>query len=210
MSRRPASHSRPDLQPSTRRPLCRRWFTSFREAPSWLARSRPSSGSAGSLHNSSSAIWYRRAVRVCGTTSLADLAGRSASRCSPQYCSSAADWPSAQFSLLAVMVLWTAYAFVSGIVAVPYNDIVARSVPSEMRSRLLATRFFGGGVLALGVAAIADRLVANLEFPVSYAGIFGMAACLMLISSERIHVHGRTGNRTRDHRQRQSQRSPTT
>ena len=41
-------------------------------------------------------------------------------------------------------VLWTTYAFVSGIVAVPYNDIVARSVVSERRSRLLAIRFFGG------------------------------------------------------------------
>lgn len=30
-----------------------------------------------------------------------------------------------------VMATWTVYAFVSGIVAVPYNDIVARSVPSE-------------------------------------------------------------------------------
>ncbi|MDH3581355.1 MAG: MFS transporter [Hyphomicrobiales bacterium] len=88
------------------------------------------------------------------------------------------------------MVLWTTYAFVSGIVAVPYNDIVARSVPSEMRSRLLATRFFGGGVLALGVAAIADRFVANLEFPVSYAGILGMAACLMFISSGVFTVMG--------------------
>ena len=82
-----------------------------------------------------------------------------------------------------VMVLWTAYAFVSGIVAVPYNDIVARSVPSELRSRLLATRFFGGGVLALGVAAIADRLVEGLPFPVSYAGILILATGLMLVSS---------------------------
>ena len=37
--------------------------------------------------------------------------------------------------------LWTVYAFVSGIVAVPYNDIVARSIPSDRRSRMLALRF---------------------------------------------------------------------
>ncbi len=84
---------------------------------------------------------------------------------------------------IAVMLLWTAYAFLSGIVAVPYNDIVARSVPSERRSRLLATRFFGGGVLALGVAAIADQLVGELAFPVSYAAIVGMASLLMFVSS---------------------------
>ncbi|MEZ5936326.1 MAG: MFS transporter [Alphaproteobacteria bacterium] len=81
------------------------------------------------------------------------------------------------------LLLWTAYAFVSGIVAVPYNDIVARSVSSHRRSRLLATRFFGGGVLALGVAAIADLLVDGMPFPTSYAAIIGMAAGLMLISS---------------------------
>ncbi|HHK73611.1 MAG TPA: MFS transporter [Rhizobiales bacterium] len=84
---------------------------------------------------------------------------------------------------VAVMILWTAYAFVSGIVAVPYNDIVARSVPSKRRSRLLATRFFGGGILALGVAAIADRLVGHLPFPASYAAILAMAALLMYVSS---------------------------
>ena len=82
-----------------------------------------------------------------------------------------------------VLLLWTAYAFVSGIVAVPYNDIVARSVASERRSRLLATRFFGGGVLALGVAAIADVLVGQTSFPASYAAIIAMASGLMLISS---------------------------
>jgi MFS family permease len=83
----------------------------------------------------------------------------------------------------AVMILWTAYAFISGIVAVPYNDIVARSVPSEQRSRLLAIRFFGGGLLALVVVALADRFVSKLNFPHSYVAIIAMAAFLMFISS---------------------------
>ncbi len=93
-----------------------------------------------------------------------------------------AAWP-AWLLTTAVMVIWVAYAFVSGIVGVPYNDIVARSVPSEMRSRLLATRFFGGGVLALIVVGIADRLVAGLAFPLSYAAIIGIASVLMFMSS---------------------------
>lgn len=80
-------------------------------------------------------------------------------------------------------VAWTGYAFVSGIVAVPYNDIVGRSVPSEQRSRLLALRFFGGGVLGLAIAVVADRLVIGLAFPQSYAAIVGMAALLMYVSS---------------------------
>lgn len=89
-----------------------------------------------------------------------------------------------------VLVLWTAYAFVSGIVAVPYNDIVARSVASERRSRLLAVRFFGGGVLALGVAATADALVGRMPFPLSYAAIVAMASALMLVSSAVFVVMG--------------------
>ena len=66
-------------------------------------------------------------------------------------------------------VTWTAYAFVSGIVAVPYNDIVARAVPSARRSRLLAIRFFGGGLLALGVAWVAHHALDELDFPDGYA-----------------------------------------
>jgi len=93
-----------------------------------------------------------------------------------------AGWEAGTLGALALL-LWTAYAFISGVVAVPYNDIVARSVAPHRRSRLLATRFFGGGVLALGVAAIADMLVGEMPFPTSYAAIIGMAAGLMLISS---------------------------
>jgi len=93
-----------------------------------------------------------------------------------------ADWH-APWLGVAVMALWAAYAFVSGIVAVPYNDIVARAVPSEFRSRLLATRFFGGGLLALGVALFADRLLTTQPFPASYAALFAVAAGLMFLSS---------------------------
>lgn len=93
-----------------------------------------------------------------------------------------AGWPPVRLGV-AVLVLWTAYAFVSGIVAVPYNDMVARAVPSAFRSRLLATRFFGGGVLALAVAALADRVLTSVAFPVSYAAVFAIAAALMVVSS---------------------------
>ncbi len=79
--------------------------------------------------------------------------------------------------------LWTAYAFVSGIVAVPYNDIVARSVPSRSRSRLLAIRFFGGGLLALGVAAAAHQFLNALTFPGGYAALVLLGAVLLLASS---------------------------
>lgn len=81
------------------------------------------------------------------------------------------------------LALWTLYAFVSGIVAVPYNDIVGRWIPSRARSRMLAWRFFGGGVLALGVAAVIHRLLATETLFTAYALIFALSSALMLISS---------------------------
>ena len=79
--------------------------------------------------------------------------------------------------------LWALYAFVSGIVAVPYNDIVGRSIPSSARSRMLAWRFFGGGVLALGVAAVMHHLLAAETLFTAYALMFALASVLMFISS---------------------------
>lgn len=84
---------------------------------------------------------------------------------------------------IAFFVLWTMYAFVSGIVAVPYSDIVARSVPSGRRSRLLAWRFFGGGLLALAVAAAADRLLSGVAFPLGYGAVLLLGAALLLVSA---------------------------
>ena len=94
-----------------------------------------------------------------------------------------ADWVGGGMVVFLFFVLWTAYAFVSGIVAVPYNDIVGRSIASSRRSRMLAIRFFGGGLLALGVAAAADRLLDALAFPNGYAAIVLLGAGLLLVSS---------------------------
>jgi len=80
-------------------------------------------------------------------------------------------------------LLWTGYAFVGGMVAIPYNDIVARAVAPARRSRLLALRFFGGGLLALAVAAAAHRLLEALGFPGGYAAILLFGAALLLVSA---------------------------
>ena len=80
-------------------------------------------------------------------------------------------------------VLWIGYSFISGVVAVPYNDIVGRSIPSNRRSRMLAWRFFGGGILGVIVAAAAYRLLDALPFPQGHGGIFALAALLLFVSS---------------------------
>lgn len=86
-------------------------------------------------------------------------------------------------SIVAFFVLWTLYAFVGGILAVPYNDIVARSIPSARRSRLLALRFFAGGLLALGVAGLAGRAIGAMAFPVGHAVVLLTGAGLLLVSA---------------------------
>jgi hypothetical protein len=84
---------------------------------------------------------------------------------------------------VAFFALWTVYAFISGVVAVPYNDIVGRSIASQARSRMLAWRFFGGGILALGVAAIIHQILAGWPVLTAYALIFALASVLMFVSS---------------------------
>ena len=91
--------------------------------------------------------------------------------------------PSAGPTVALFFAIWTVYAFVSGIVAVPYNDIVARSIPSHQRSRMLALRFFGGGLLALVVAALAQRLLAALPFADAYAAVLLSGAALLFVSA---------------------------
>lgn len=91
--------------------------------------------------------------------------------------------PPGPFAIVLFFVLWTAYSFVSGIVAVPYNDIVARSIPSGERSRMLALRFFGGGLLALAVAAAAHRMLEALSFSAGYAALLVLGAALLLVSA---------------------------
>ncbi len=95
---------------------------------------------------------------------------------------SAADLPLAA-AAGAFFALWTLYAFISGIVAVPYNDIVGRSIASQARSRMLAWRFFGGGILALGVAAIIHWILAGWPVLPAYALIFALSSVLMFVSS---------------------------
>ena len=91
--------------------------------------------------------------------------------------------PGGALAVVLFFALWTLYAFVSGIVAVPYNDIVARSIPSVQRSRMLALRFFGGGLLALAVAAAAYRILQALPFPSNYAVLLLLGAALLLVSA---------------------------
>lgn len=82
-------------------------------------------------------------------------------------------------------VLWTAFSLVSGLAGAPYNDVIARTIPSGARSRLLATRLFVGGVLAAGAGLIARTILleASTLSLRPYAVIFGMGALVLALST---------------------------
>ncbi len=81
--------------------------------------------------------------------------------------------------------LWTVFSFVAGLAGVPYNDVIARTIPSDWRSRLLAVRLFVGGVLAAGAgllvrAILGEAAGASLQ---PYALIFAAGAIVLAFST---------------------------
>lgn len=94
----------------------------------------------------------------------------------------AADLFPPPFPIGLFFVLWAGYAFLGGIDAVPYHDIVGRTIPSHQRSRLIAWCFLGGGILGLGVAAAATWLLAALDFYAGHAAVFGIATIMLILS----------------------------
>ena len=58
-----------------------------------------------------------------------------------------------------------------------------RSIRSEARSRMLAWRFFGGGLIAFAVAGFVGLTIDALPLLLAHAVIFALAALLMILSS---------------------------
>lgn len=100
-------------------------------------------------------------------------------------------WPAtpdagAMLPLLVVFfALWTAYSFSAGLAGVPYNDVIARTIPSDWRSRLLAVRLFAGGALAVGSAFLVREILREAPGPSlqPYALIFAAGAVILALST---------------------------
>ncbi len=88
-------------------------------------------------------------------------------------------------ALVTFFVLWTAFSFVSGLAGAPYNDVIARTIPSSARSRLLATRLFVGGALAAGAGLMIRTILldASTSSLRPYAVIFGTGAVVLALST---------------------------
>jgi len=73
-----------------------------------------------------------------------------------------------------------------GISTLPFNDILAKSIPVRKRARLFSLRQFIGGIFGIGVGFLI-RFVLNEEFrfsfPYNYATLFGLATLMMIGSS---------------------------
>lgn len=72
-----------------------------------------------------------------------------------------------------------------GISSIPFNDIVAKAVPSERRARLFGLRQLIGEILGIGVG-ISIKLILNeqfgIRFPYNYAILFGLGTIFMAIT----------------------------
>ena len=70
-----------------------------------------------------------------------------------------------------------------GLGNIPYTDIIGKVIPARRRGA-----FFGGkealaGPLAVGAALLARRILAGVEYPDSYALLFGLAAIALAVAS---------------------------
>ena len=70
-----------------------------------------------------------------------------------------------------------------GLGNIPYTDIIGKIIPTNRRGT-----FFGGigalaGPLSVGAALAAQRILAKVHYPNSYASLFGLAAIALMIAS---------------------------
>jgi len=88
-------------------------------------------------------------------------------------------------ALTLFFTLWTVFSFISGLSGAAYNDVIGRAIPSEWRSRLLATRLFVGGGLAVVAGLLIRRILhASAEAPLQpYGLIFGAGAVVLALST---------------------------
>jgi MFS family permease len=73
-----------------------------------------------------------------------------------------------------------------GVSTIPYNDIVAKSIPIQKRARLFSLRQLIGGIFGIGVGFLIRYVLSEgfyLSFPYNYTILFGSAVLMMIGSS---------------------------
>ena len=85
-------------------------------------------------------------------------------------------------ALVAFFVTYTWHAFGAGVVAVAWQDMIAKIIPAHHRGRFFGLTNFLGTATGVVGAAGAAWVLDHYAFPTGYTWSFGTAAALMLIS----------------------------
>jgi len=88
-------------------------------------------------------------------------------------------------ALMLFFTIWTFFSFIAGLAGASYNDVIARTIPPEWRSRLLATRLFVGGALAAGGGLLIRSILESSPEPLlrPYGLIFGAGSMVLAAST---------------------------
>jgi MFS family permease len=100
-----------------------------------------------------------------------------------------------KIALVVILFLVVYKAFISGFVALPWQEIVAKVIPVSHRGRFYGWSMLFGKVLGIGGAALTGYYLSNLSFPENYGVTFltgfivlmmGLASFAMTIEPEKI------------------------
>lgn len=83
---------------------------------------------------------------------------------------------------LCFYLLYFAASSSMGISTLPYNDIVAKSIPAQKRGRLFSLRQLIGGIFGIGVGFLIRYILSEgfyFSFPYNYAALFGLAILMI-------------------------------
>jgi len=87
-------------------------------------------------------------------------------------------------ALVGLVVLLFGFSFAGGVAVIPFNDILAKTLPSTVRGRFFGHRQLWGGVMAVGAGYVVKRILANpdIQFPRNYALLFSLSFLFITIS----------------------------
>jgi hypothetical protein len=78
-------------------------------------------------------------------------------------------------TLLCFFAAFSLYAFAGGFAAVPFYDVVGRTIPLAWHPRLWAYRLFFGGLLAAAAGFVLQAILALPDFSLRFGLLFGIA-----------------------------------
>lgn len=78
--------------------------------------------------------------------------------------------------------LFTLAAFTGSLCFPIWFDLIAKLTPVELRGRLFAARNLLGGILGVFAGVVVERVLAEIEYPLSYGVLFTLAFLFMEVS----------------------------